>query len=61
MDQYFGSCLISEGKIGKVGVSDFAHFLRLSLLKLFRISNYLSVDSQVCENQTKWRQNPFDE
>ena len=53
MDQYFGSCLISEGKIGKVGVSDFAHFLRLSHLKLFRISNYLSVDSQVCENQTK--------
>ena len=45
--------LISEGKIEKVGVSDFEYFMRLRHLKLFRISNYLSVDSQVCENQTK--------
>ena len=45
--------LISEGVIEKVGDSDFAQFLRLSQLNIFRNSNYLSVDTQVCENQTK--------
>ena len=37
------------------------HFLRLGHLYLFKHSNYLSVDAQICENQTKWRQTPSDE
>ena len=47
---YYKGGLMSEEKVGD---SDLSHFLRLSHLKLFRNSNYLSVDAQVCENQTK--------